>query len=158
MAQPVLDKLAKDREKLLEAVAQVPDHALDQRVGDGWTVREALTHLANAEEDHRSVIEATVGEGTRSVPENFELNEHNRRRVDERGTLSREELLALLDEQRARTEALFGRLSEEQLETEMNHPALGTMAVGKIFRIIGMHERMHAQEIAAVAQDGTLSQ
>jgi uncharacterized damage-inducible protein DinB len=157
VAHPTLEKLAKDRERLLAAVSQVPDAALDQRVGDGWTVREALTHLVNAEEDHRSVIEAAVGESTKRLPDGFQLDAHNRRRVDARGTLSREALLELLAEQRTRTEALFNRLSEEQLETEARHPVLGTTAIGKIFRIIGMHERMHAQEIAAVVEDGALS-
>lgn len=157
MAHPTLEKLAKDRERLLAAVAEIPDEAFDQRVSDGWTVREALTHLVNAEEDHRSVIEAAVGEGSR-LPTDFELDAHNRRRVDARGTLGREALLELLAEQRARTEELYGRLSDDQLAIEADHPVLGRAALGKIFRIIGMHERMHAQEIAAAVADGAIAQ
>ena len=64
-------------------------------------------------------------------------------------------ILAAMAAQRERTEALFDKMSDEQLDKPFRHPALGETSVGKVFRIIGIHERMHLQEIeAALAAEG----
>jgi uncharacterized damage-inducible protein DinB len=158
VAHPILEKLSRERESLLATVAGLQGESLGRRVGDGWTVREVLTHLVNAEEDHCKVIALTVRGDTGRLPGTFSLDHHNAQRLQERGELSLEQILAALSDQRQRTRELFERLNEEQLEMPVRHPALGETTVSKIFRIIGLHERMHLKEIVTALEDGELSQ
>ena len=149
MTHPILTKLAKSREALLAAIADLPEETLDRHPADGWTIRQVLTHLVNAEEDHCQVIEVIVRGETDRLPAEFSLDEHNERRVAERARWTRSELLDALTAQRRETEALLNRLSADQLALRGRHPVLGEKSVDELFRIIALHERMHAQEIAA---------
>ncbi len=153
MAHKTLEKLAKEQDALFALVEPLTETQLDRQYGDGWTVRDILTHLWNAEEDHCRVIAVIArGDGDK-IPAQFDLDHHNDDRLKARGHLTKADLLAGLRAQRERTEGLFDRMTEEQLEMSGRHPALGEMAVGKIFRIIGIHEKMHAQEIAEALKE-----
>ena len=148
----ILEKLAREQSALFELVEPLSEAELDVRYGDGWTVREILTHLWNAEEDHCRVI-ATIVKGDHDrLAGALNLENHNAARLQERGLLSKGEIFAGLAAQRGRTEGLFHKLTEEQLRLEGRHPALGQMTVDKIFRIIGIHMKMHAQEISEALQ------
>ncbi len=150
MIHPTLTKLARSREKLLALVSDLSDDALDQRLPDGWTIRAALTHLLNAEEDHCR-IGAVIARGEiERLPPTIDIDAHNAERLAARGHLTRDALLAALAAQRERTIALFNRLTEEQLAQSGPHPALGEMTAGNVFRVIAMHEQMHTREIAAL--------
>jgi uncharacterized damage-inducible protein DinB len=154
MTHRTLEKLAASRQALLDQIADLSEDALDQRYGDGWTIREILTHLLNAEEDHCRVIAVVAKGEAHRIPAVFALDEHNQARLTERGRLSRSALLAALDEQRSKTEALFNRLSEDQLAMIAPHPALGEKTLDEIFRVMALHERMHTREIAIARADG----
>lgn len=147
MGHPTLEKLTRDRERLVALVETLSEEELAKSVDDSWTVRDTLTHLANAEEDHCKVIAVAVRGDPERLPQQLDLNDHNARRLQERGVLGRGELLAAMAAQRERTEALFARVKDEHLELPVRHPALGETTVGKIFRIIGIHEKMHLKEI-----------
>ncbi len=147
MSHKILDKLAKDLSALNTVVEPLSEADLDKQHGDGWTIREILTHLWNAEEDHCRVI-ATIAKGEHEkLAGDLNLDEHNSIRLNQRGSLSKADILAGLAAQRARTEGLFNRLSEEDLGLEGRHPALGQITIEKIFRVIGIHMKMHLQEI-----------
>jgi len=150
MTHAILSKLAKNRDSLLAAVADLSEEELDTRSADGWTIRQILTHLVNAEEDHRSVIQAIRRGEAHLVPRQISLDEYNARRLDERGTLARQQLLDALQEQRQETEHLFQELSENQLNLPGTHPVIGDTTVADIFRIIALHDRMHTQDIRAL--------
>jgi len=153
MSQAALDKLSKSREKLLAAVSDLSEDLLDRRLADGWSIRDTLTHLLNAEEDHCRVA-AVIADGEQHrLPAQFDLDQHNAGRLAERGRLSRAELLAALDHQRQRTIALFERLSDEQRALVGRHPALGEIAVGDVFRIIAVHDQLHLRDIQAVLNE-----
>lgn len=147
MSHKILEKIAKDQSTLFALVEPLSEADLDKQYGDGWTIREILTHLWNAEEDHCRVI-ATIAKGEHEkLAAPLDLESHNATRLSERGVQTKADLLAGLAAQRARTEGLFNRLTEEQLTWEGRHPALGQMSIEKIFRIIGIHMKMHTQEI-----------
>ncbi|MBI5961447.1 MAG: DinB family protein [Chloroflexi bacterium] len=150
MAHPILDDLAQKREKLLAVIAALPDAELDRRSVEGWSIRETLTHLINAEEDHRSVIAAYARGRGDSVPTSLTLDEHNAKRLAERGPLTRDQILAGLDDQRRQTETLFEQLGEEQLAQRAHHPVIGDTTLRDIFRIIGVHDHIHRREIEKV--------
>lgn len=156
MTHPTLSRLAKNREHLLELVGDLPDRALDLRLEDGWSIRQTLTHLVNAEEDHRQVIEVIVAGDLDRLPDQVQLHEHNAARLAERGHLAHDTLLAALHEQREQTIALFTSLSADQLEKNGPHPVVGEMSVGNIFRLIAMHEHTHARDIQAILRNAGL--
>ncbi|MDQ4078623.1 MAG: DinB family protein, partial [Chloroflexota bacterium] len=149
VAQRTLEKLAQQREQLLAVVRDLSEGELERPVDERWTVRDTLTHLLNAEEDHCRVIALAVRGDTDRLPPSIDLDGHNNERLAERGRLERNELLGALVAQRERTETLFQRLDQEQLEMPLRHPALGETTVGKVFRIIALHEKMHLKEIEA---------
>ena len=150
MADKILDRLAQQREATLETLDALTESQMDQAVDDEWTVRDVLTHLLNAEEDHCRVIAVAVRGDMDSLPRTFNLDTHNQERLAARGALTLEDLRAALVAQRERTTALYHRIDAEQLDMPVPHPALGETTVGKIFRIIGLHEKMHLKQITDV--------
>lgn len=159
MAHKTIERLTASRTRLLNVIERMEASDLDrpaQHDGEaGWTIRQVLTHLLNAEEDHCRVA-AVISRGQADrLPSEFSLDDHNQARMVERGTLSRADLLSALAAQRERTLELFRGMDESALEQAGRHPALGEMTVGNIFRIIGMHEKMHLRDIeAALNADG----
>lgn len=145
----IISKLNAERARLRETVAGISAERLEHAVGDGqgWRVREVLAHLANAEADHRQVAERLVA-GEPVMIDGFELDRWNEARVAERAGQSMAEILADLERERAATLAFIAQLSPDDLEKSGNHPALGEVTVGKLLRIVGLHERMHQRDIA----------
>ena len=60
------------------------------------------------------------------------------------------DLLAEAETNRAATLQLLADLPEAALDLPVKHPAYGDMIVEDVFRIIGFHERLHAEEIRRV--------
>jgi uncharacterized damage-inducible protein DinB len=153
MTHPLLKRLEGSRAVLLAVIADLPDSALDRRATEGWSIREMLTHLVNAEEDHRRVIAVVAAGEAHRLPATLDMNAHNEQRVAARGHLTKEELLAALADQRRQTETLLLQLRADQMEWIAPHPVLGDKTLDEVFRIIGMHERLHARDIAALLGD-----
>jgi uncharacterized damage-inducible protein DinB len=53
MAHERLQKLTSARAKLLDAVKDLSEEEFDRQHGDGWTIREILTHLLSTEAEIR---------------------------------------------------------------------------------------------------------
>jgi uncharacterized damage-inducible protein DinB len=153
MSDPVLNKLAKSREKLLAVVSKLTDAKLDDRPAEGWSIRENLTHLVITEEAHRSVIAAITQGELHRLPPSLDKDEYNASQLAKRGRLSLGDILSALADQRRRTEILFHSLSADQFTWRGHHPVLGDMAVLDIFRILAIHEQMHLREIEAILQE-----
>ncbi|MGH2544178.1 MAG: DinB family protein, partial [Ardenticatenaceae bacterium] len=94
MAHQVLEKLAQERERLVVRVRDLPEEALERSVDENWTIRATLTHLLSAEEDHCRVIAYAVRGDADRLPKHIELNAHNAQRLEERGRLDGDQLLA----------------------------------------------------------------
>ena len=157
MTHPTLTRLARSREKLLALISDLSDDALDQRLPDGWTIRAALTHLLNAEEDHCQISAVIASGEIDRLPPTIHIDAYNAERLAARGHLTRDELFAALAAQRERTIMLFNRLTEDQLARSGPHPALGEMTAGDILRVIAIHEQMHTRDIAAALDSATPS-
>jgi len=157
MTHPTLTKLAHNREKLIALVSNLSEDELDQRLPDGWTIRAALTHLLNAEEDHCQISGVIASGEIDRLPPTIDIDAYNAERLAARGHLSRDELFAALAAQRERTIMLFNLLTEDQLARSGPHPALGEMTAGDILRVIAIHEQMHTRDIAAALDSATPS-
>jgi uncharacterized protein (TIGR03083 family) len=157
MTHTILTKLARSREELLALVSDLSDDALDQHLPDGWTIRAALTHLLNAEEDHCRISAVIASAEIDRLPPAVDIDAYNAERLTARGHLTRDDLFAALTAQRERTITLFNRLTEDQLARSGPHPALGEMTAGNIFRVIAVHEQMHTRDIAALLDSTGIS-
>jgi hypothetical protein len=87
------------------------------------------------------------------LPGSIDVDDHNARRLDDQGHRTHAELLAALADQRARTEDLLKRFSEDELARSGPHPVLGEMTADAIFRILAVHETMHTREIEAILRN-----
>jgi uncharacterized damage-inducible protein DinB len=117
----------------------------------GWTVRDVLAHVVGAEPSLAGVITRAQADG-RYVPRpDFDLDFWNRRQVEKRASKSPAGLRAEMESNRAATLKLLADLPESALDVPVRHPAYGDMTVEDVFRLIGFHERLHADEIRVAA-------
>ncbi len=145
--QALIDKLAAAREEILQTIEGLDEEALTWRPGDGrWSISENLAHLASSEGSHRQVGQAIAAGQTVDAPD-FDLDTWNAARVAERRERSVDEILEEMAAERQRTLSALQDLEDEALDREGLHPALGEIAVLKVFRIIPIHERWHLKDI-----------
>ncbi|MCZ7575485.1 MAG: DinB family protein [Ardenticatenaceae bacterium] len=150
----IIAKLEDDYQRLRETIAGVPETRLtSSSAGDGWSAREILAHLANAEREHREVAKAILDGRTFELA-NFDLDRWNQAGVARR---ARQDVRTILDDLEAEHRAMIAfaaALSPEELEKKGRHPALGELSVRKLLRIVGLHQRMHQREIVALVAAG----
>jgi uncharacterized protein (TIGR03083 family) len=119
----------------------------------GWTVRDVLAHVTGAEPSLGAIINRAQAEGHYIPRPDFDLDLFNRRQVEKRAEKSPADLLAEIESNRSATLKLLAGLPEFALDLPVRHPTYGDMTVEDIFRIIGFHERLHADEIRAATDD-----
>jgi hypothetical protein len=149
--KPQLEKwLDSSRQFLLAAVEVVRDQDWSRIAHSdnvGWTVRDVLAHVAGAEPSLTAIVMRARAEG-RYVPRpDFDLDFWNRRQVEKRALASPGDLMAEMVSNRAATLKLLADLPEAAFDLPVRHPTYGDMTVEDILRIIGFHERLHAEEI-----------
>jgi uncharacterized protein (TIGR03083 family) len=142
--------LASSRQFLATTVQTVRDEDWSRVAHSdnvGWTVRDVLAHVTGAEPGLGAIISRAQAEGSYIPRPDFDLDFFNRRQVEKRATKSPRDLLAELESNRAATLKLLTDLPESALDLPVRHPTYGDMTVEDIFRIVGFHERLHADEI-----------
>jgi hypothetical protein len=148
--QKIEEWLASSRQFLLSGVQAVRDEdwsRVAHRDSAGWTARDVLAHVTGAEPSLVAIITRAQTEG-RYVPRpDFDLDYWNRRQVEKRAEKSPRDLLAEMESNRTATLKLLADLPEAALDVPVRHPSYGDMTVEDVFRIIGFHERLHADEI-----------
>jgi hypothetical protein len=116
--------LASSRRFLLSVIEAVRDEDWQRVAHDDkarWTARDVLAHVVGAEPSLLGII-----------------------------TRAQADLLAELDSNRVATLKLLADLPESALDFPVRHPSYGDMTVEDVFRLIGFHERLHADEIRNV--------
>jgi uncharacterized damage-inducible protein DinB len=146
-AEKMLPKMQATREELLAFV-----ESLDQAVltwpspEEGWSIRDNLAHLADAERAHRRFV-AAVLEGRSTRLEGFDLDRWNQEHVARRAGQSIQEILDALDAERQQTLAFIAAIPADAWDRRGHHPALGDVSVEQVIKIIGVHERIHLKEM-----------
>lgn len=151
--QKIVEWLASSRRFLLEAIqaAQAEDWSRVAYADSvGWTARDVLAHVTGAEPSMIAIITRTQAEGSYAPRPDFDLNFWNRRQVEKRADKSPSDLLDEMESGRLATLKLLADLPDAALDLPVRHPSYGDMTVEDVFRIIGFHERLHADEIRAV--------
>ena len=145
--------LARDRQFLLDAVAALSEADLARSCGHAsdWTAKDLIGHIVYAEGSMIPLAQGGASGAAHKQPPDFDIDRWNDSRVRrareqsvaqlvERLAASREQLLALLDS-----------LDDDALDRPVRHPTQGETTVAGLFRIIAGHERLHAEELRAVA-------
>jgi uncharacterized protein (TIGR03083 family) len=141
--------------KTIEAVRDEEWSRVAHSDNVGWTVRDVLAHVTGAEPSLVAIINRAQADGSYIPRPDFDLDFFNRRQVEKRAGKSPADLSAEMESNRAATLKLLADLPESALDLPVRHPTYGDMTVEDIFRIIGFHERLHADEIRAATARST---
>jgi uncharacterized damage-inducible protein DinB len=143
------------RDELLAFTAGLDQAALTQHPPEeGWSIRENLAHLADAERAHRRFV-AAVLEGRAPRLEGFDLDRWNHEHVARRAGQSIQEILDALHAERQQTLAFIAAIPADAWDRRGHHPALGDASVEQVIKIIGVHERMHLKEMRKLLEAHT---
>jgi len=146
-AEKMLPKMQSTRAELLAFVASLDQAALTRHSPEGgWSIRDNLAHLADAERAHRRFV-AAVLEGRSPRLEGFDLDRWNQEHVARRAGQSIQEILDALDVERQQTLAFIAAIPAAAWDRRGNHPALGDVSVEQVIKVIGVHERIHLKEM-----------
>lgn len=147
----IAPKMQRTHEKLLAFVATLDDEAANRKLhtthGEHWSPREIVAHLTDAERAHRRYIELVATGNPPARLENFDLDAWNASRIAKRAGQTLPELVAAYAVERAATLGYLATLPPAAWTLRGHHPALGDMSIEEVARIIGLHERMHLQEM-----------
>ncbi len=145
--------LGSSRRFLLSVIQEVRDEDWQHVAHDDqarWTARDVLAHVVGAEPSLVGIITRAQAEGHYVPRPDFDLDFWNRRQVEKRAEKSLADLMAELDLNRVATLKLLADLPEPALDIPVRHPSYGDLIVEDVFRLIGFHERLHADEIRQV--------
>ena len=117
----LIDALQQDSEEFQEAVARLPEEALERGVYEqGWNARQLLAHIAAIEWTYPRLIErAEQRAGGEEVPQGggagFDMDAYNARQVARRDDQPVEQLLTEFRRNRAETIDAIRAVDEELL-------------------------------------------
>lgn len=148
-AAQLAEKLTTEGDKTLAFFRELPERAWTQPVfadGAQWDVRHVFEHLCMSEHTLRRLFEQILTSG-RGTEEGFDINAFNQEKTGRFDALSREELLSLYADTRAKTIAFARGLSDEQLAKRGRHPALGDSTLEEQLKLIYLHHTMHVRDV-----------
>lgn len=150
MSSPVdkiLSRMQTTRDELLDLVEGLDRASLAWRLPEGgWSVRENLAHLVDAEHAHRRFVDAVL-QGRSTHLEGFDLDRWNQEHVARRAEQSLAEILFALRAERQKTLDFVSAIPSHAWEQKGHHPALDEVSVRQVVKVIGIHERMHLKDI-----------
>ncbi len=125
----------------------VPDDQLDRHVPGGWSARQIIHHLADAETESAGRLRRLVAEPAGSPLLAF--NEDAWARSEPLGyqSLPVTTSLAVIENLRANSLAVLERLSEGDLDRYGEHSARGRFTLADWLEAYTRHPRVHAEQI-----------
>lgn len=142
-------KLTETRNELKELLNALSEKQLKTPIysdGNKWTPITIATHLAENERG-MSIHIYKVRNGRETVPESFDVNEWNASVEERMGSLSLDELFAMLDETRAKTLEGLESIEDHEWQLTGRHPVQGIITIEQYFETIASHDREHAADI-----------
>jgi uncharacterized damage-inducible protein DinB len=143
----IRERIETARERLLATVDGLDAGAWDWRPGDGrWSVRLTLAHVGSAQHDHLRWARHQLSGEPVTLAE-FDLDAWNAEHVAGRSDWPIDRVVADLEDAQQQTFALLDALDTSDLQIKGQHPALGTVTVGQVLRVIAVHDGMHRRDI-----------
>jgi hypothetical protein len=143
------DHLIHTREHLLEVIGQLQPEdwgKIVQSTEGGWTVKQALLHLATSETGQIGTGKA-IANSQPTVPDDFDLNRYNNRQVEKNKDKQPAEILFGMAESRQKLLAFLEEVPEEALDKRGKHARGDVISLEQLFYRIGEHEADHTAEI-----------
>ncbi len=153
--EKIIERLQDEGEKTVSFFRALPEDAWSLQVytdGEQWQVRDLFIHLVQAEHAIARLVE-TILEGHAGVPENFDLNEYNHRKVHEMENLPLDYLVPLFSERRAKTIAMVRKMDDFDLDLQGRHPFLGIAPISEILKLMYRHTQLHQRDIRKLLKD-----
>jgi hypothetical protein len=143
------DHLNHTREAVLELIGQLQPADWDkvvQSTEGGWTVKQALLHIATSEAGQIRTGQAIAADQP-TVPDDFDLNRYNARQIQKNQEKQPPEVLFGMAESRQKLLAFLEEVPEEALDKRGKHARGDVISLEQLFFRIGEHEADHAAEI-----------
>lgn len=152
----IIKRLREKGDETLAYFMSLPNPAWDQQVyqdGPQWTVRQILAHFVSAETGFEQVFEAAM-QGRKDAPENFSIDEFNRREVGQMGAYTPTELIVEYRHARARTIGFLESIEDADLGRESWHPWFGWDKLEKFLKLVYRHNMIHERDIRKALETG----
>jgi hypothetical protein len=143
------DHLIRIREELLELIGQMDTHDWEhpvQTAEGGWTVKQALLHLATSESGQILTGKA-IAAGQPTVPDDFDLDRYNRRQLEKNQAKQPPEILFGMAESHQKLLVFLDTVTAEDLDKRGKHGRGDVISLEQLFYRIGEHEAEHMAEI-----------
>lgn len=149
--EQIKQRLADARQHLNTVLDQVGDRWESQVYSDGlgWTVRQLVNHLADADKGHNNQV-MNIAEGIDIIPDDFDIERYNRRITEKTTEKTAAESRIDLETSRRKLNEWLNTLDETKLDQKGRHASLRILTVEQILQVMVAHERNHANDIAAV--------
>lgn len=154
--QWLADKLQEEGEKTILFFRELPESAWERLLysdGVNWRVKDVLAHFVVTEIGIPRIMQDVLAGGSGS-PDDFNLDDFNRRHVAGLENLPVEALLEQFREQRRQTVDFVVRLSADQLAMQGRHPFLGEAPLVDMIRLMYRHIQIHQRDIRRALSDG----
>jgi hypothetical protein len=148
-ASKLADKLTSEGEKTLAFFKELPDNAWTRQIfadGAQWDVRGVFEHLCISEHLLRRLFEQILATG-HGVPEGFDVNAFNQEKTGRFASNSRNDMLQLYADTRAKTVVFTQGLSDEQLVMRGRHPGIGDATLEEQIKLVYLHHAMHVRDV-----------
>jgi hypothetical protein len=145
----IRNHLIHTREQLLDVIGQMGTADWErpaQAVEAGWTVKQALLHVATSENGQLAAGKA-IAAGQPTVPDDFDLNRYNRRQIEKNQAKQPPEILFGMAESRQKLLAFLDEVRAEELDKRGRHGRGDVISLEQLFYRIGEHEAEHTAEI-----------
>jgi len=141
-------KLAESRAALNEFVATLSKDDWQKIVfseGNDWTIHTIMTHLMESEGGMSVQIHKTR-KGKETIPDGFDLARWNAGLKERAGEPTTDELLAQMEQTRAKTLAVMESLEDDDWEKVGRHPSRGLISIEQYYETIHAHELTHVED------------
>lgn len=121
--------------------------------GAQWTVRHVLAHFTVTEAGIRSLMMNILAGGI-GVPQEFDLNRYNERKVSGIGETEEYDLLAKFRLERQATIDWVRGLEVADLSRTGRHPWLGVAPLKEMIQLMYRHNQIHQRDIRKLLAEG----
>ncbi len=151
--ETIRDRIVTARSRLLASVAGLTSESWGWEPGGGrWSIAETLAHVGAAQWSHLDAARRFL-DGEQTGIQGFDLNAWNRAAVAEREGWTVQQILQDLDAAGQETLEFLATLGPDDMRTTGFHPALGTVSVAQVLRVIAIHDGMHRKDILALLEE-----
>ena len=155
IATKLADRLQQEGDNTVAFFIAIPENMWSRELysdGERWNIYQILVHIVQAEDSIFRLISGIL-RGHPGVPEDFNLDAYNHRKVDEMAGLAPEYLLPLFSERRTKTVALVASVDDGALEQIGRHPFLGEAPVVEMLKLMYRHTQLHQRDIRKFLKD-----